>query len=84
MAIRFTSYFGAMWWNCIAAYSSVDSGYKDTLTKQAFVVPVLDTTIHTKSNRVACMAQTIATYTGLSIPDATAPFMEVTIPLAST
>ena len=68
MALRFTNYFGAMWWNCVAVYST---DYKDTLTKDYPVVRVpSDVQEHSSANRVACMAQTIATYTSLSLPEA--------------
>ena len=63
-----------MWWNCVAAYSS---DYKDTLTKEAPLVQVPDPTLHTSANRVACMAQTIATYLSLSIPEAQPAFLDV-------
>ncbi|KAL7567114.1 hypothetical protein ACA910_009442 [Epithemia clementina (nom. ined.)] len=67
MALRFTNYFGAMWWNCIAVYSD---NYKDTLTQQDPAVKVLDTSLHTTANRGACIVQTIATYNSLSLPEA--------------
>lgn len=67
ITLRFTNYFGAMWWNCIAAYST---DYEDTLTKTDPAVRVLDPILHTTANRGACIVQTIATYNSLSLPGA--------------
>mmetsp|Transcript_27820 Transcript_27820/g.47290 ORF Transcript_27820/g.47290 Transcript_27820/m.47290 type:complete len:563 (+) Transcript_27820:224-1912(+) len=74
LILRFTNYFGANWWNCIAAYST---DYMDTLTKNYPVFRVPDVTLHTKANRVACMAQSISTYTALSLPEAQQDFLDV-------
>lgn len=73
MALRFTNYFGAMWWNCVAVYST---DFKDTLTKALPVVQVSDTSLHTTASRAACMAQATATYNSLSLPDANPGYIE--------
>ncbi|CAB9500033.1 Phosphoesterase PA-phosphatase related [Seminavis robusta] len=73
-ALRFTNYFGAMWWNCIAVYST---DYTDTLTKTDPAVRVPDVTLHTKANRVACMAQSTATYNSFSLPEAQEGYLDV-------
>jgi hypothetical protein len=67
MALRFTNYFGAMWWNCVAAFSA---DYKDTLTKTDPAVRVTDPLLQTTTNRGICMVQSIATYNSLALPDA--------------
>ena len=67
ITLRFTNYYGALAWNCIAVYAD---GYKNTLNKQVPVVRVLDATKHTTANRGLCMAQSWATYNSLSIPGA--------------
>ena len=75
LALRFTNYFGAIFWNSVAVYSA---DYKDTITKEAPTVQVPEafSNLYTSPTRVACMAQAIATYASLSIPEASVPFLD--------
>lgn len=67
LAIRFTNYYGAMWWNCVAAYSNT---YMDSLTKGRPSVVVTDSNLHSSANRALCAAQSAVTYSALSMPGA--------------
>lgn len=74
IAVRFTNYVAAIWWNCVAFYSE---DFKDTLTKEAPAVPVLDTSLHTTGNRLSCMLQAVATYNSLSLPESIPQYMDI-------
>ena len=73
IALRFTNYFGALWWNCVAVYSS---NFKDTLTKTISTVQFSDASLHTTDSRAACMAQATATYNSLSLPEANPGYLD--------
>jgi hypothetical protein len=72
--VRFTNYFGAMWWNCVAVYSDT---HNDALTKVRPVVAVTDSTLHTATNKAVCAAQATVTYSQRSLPGAVTGVREV-------
>eukprot|EP00977_Amphora_coffeiformis_P003851 scaffold768_cov166-Amphora_coffeaeformis.AAC.9 len=73
VAIRFTSYFDSLWWNCVASYSA---NYKDAITHERPEVVAPDSDMHVTSLRADCAVQATATYAALSIPGAFQPFAE--------
>lgn len=61
LASRFTNYYSAMWWNCIATHSA---GYRDTLTKERPSIVAPDNK-HTTQDRAACVVQATVSLTDL-------------------
>jgi hypothetical protein len=68
---RINNYLSAVWWNCVAAYST---DFKDALTKERPTVFAPDTNIHTTYYRSACLAQATATYAELAMPNVNPAF----------
>jgi len=66
VAIRMTSYFAAVWWNCVAVYSD---NYKDSLTKIRPEIVATDTSMFNSDSRSGCIAQATASYSSLSMPN---------------
>ena len=68
IAIRLTSYFAAIWWNCVAVYSD---RFDDALTRIRPVIVATDRSMFHSQNRAQCIAQATASYSSLSLPAAT-------------
>lgn len=66
IAIRMTSYLGAIWWNCVAVYSY---DYNDALTKIRPEIVATDSSMFNSKSRVDCIAQATASYSSLSMPN---------------
>jgi len=68
IAIRLTSYFAAIWWNCVAVYSD---RFDDALTRIRPVIVATNRSMFHSQNRAQCIAQATASYSSLSLPAAT-------------
>lgn len=68
IAIRLTSYFAAIWWNCVAVYSE---RFDDALTRIRPVIVATNRSMFHSQNRAQCIAQATASYSSLSLPAAT-------------
>ena len=62
IASRFTSYYDATWWNCVAALSSE---YKDSFSKERPAVVSTNPDSHTTSSRATCVTQATASLNDL-------------------
>jgi len=67
IAIRLTSYFTAIWWNCVAVYST---NYNDALTHIQPEIVATDPLTFNSQSRAGCIAQATASYSSLSLPAA--------------